>query len=603
MKTLLFLFTAAAACLAQTAVFPGGIANSSNLTVARDGVLTTLLSAQASTDTVAVVTSSAGWVPYMIATIDSEQELVTVVAGNVLTVTRAFSGTTAAVHAIGVNVAANVDAYSKMALNVEVTAIETALGANLGNVALAGWCLSPASYGGSLPATIAALPANGGSICLPCNTSYVVPSLSITTSLLLRGCGVSTSIKLANGGSGSTTAMIGAVTAGTSVIFEDVLFDGNRNNNPTSLSDGIFATGLIAFQSIRCVYQNFNANTVLGLTDIGLPVRLDGNSFVNNNTHNIIIASSSFAATFPIVVNNNFAPAIQAITSCTNATPIVCTVPIPAQLLTGQGITIEGSGVTAINGQHVITPIGSGPLYTSFSINSSTAAGASTGGIYLEGGWAVSLEKQGYGTVANNTIRGGATESIAINGSQFCAVHGNTTWLSGDSGITLTGGSAFNVLSSNVISSPWLEGIFLDGFGGASLNLLADNEIDAVSNAISGRGSGIRIGASSLGNIVRGGKTTGNPEHGVLVVSGATNTRIEEVNMEGNTGTPFSHDGSDSGTIVIDHTGVFTFAIINSSPTAFGDGSQIFVADANSTCAAGSSTGRTCFHENGGWLH
>ncbi len=35
----------------------------------------------------------------------------------------------------------------------------------------------------------------------------------------------------------------------------------------------------------------------------------------------------------------------------------------------------------------------------------------------------------------------------------------------------------------------------------------------------------------------------------------------------------------------------------------FGNGSSIFCADCNSTCSAGSSTGRTCFRENNLWVH
>jgi len=44
-----------------------------------------------------------------------------------------------------------------------------------------------------------------------------------------------------------------------------------------------------------------------------------------------------------------------------------------------------------------------------------------------------------------------------------------------------------------------------------------------------------------------------------------------------------------------------TFATMNASSPP--NGTQIYCTDCNSTCSAGSSTGRTCFRENGAWTH
>jgi hypothetical protein len=114
--------------------FPGSLDNDSTLYVAKDNIATKLISAMAIGDTVAVVASPTGWAANMIASVESEQMLVTAVAGNVLTVTRAFGGTSAAAHAQGKAFSNFVDAAYQSSLKAAVIAIETALGANLANV-------------------------------------------------------------------------------------------------------------------------------------------------------------------------------------------------------------------------------------------------------------------------------------------------------------------------------------------------------------------------------------------------------------------------------------------------------------------------------------
>ncbi len=141
MKRLALLCLSALTLSAQqvcnTAVFPGGVATDSNLLVAADNVQTVLIAPQAVTDTVLVVQSSAGWLPNMVATVGTvsagagvsliEQEKVTAVNGNVLTVTRGLAGTTAAVHIQGSVVSAYIDACYHNSMKSEVEAIETQL--------------------------------------------------------------------------------------------------------------------------------------------------------------------------------------------------------------------------------------------------------------------------------------------------------------------------------------------------------------------------------------------------------------------------------------------------------------------------------------------
>ena len=91
---------------AQTTRYPGAIDSDGSLFVVSDNVQTSLTAAMAIPDTTAIVASTTGFVPNMIATICDtststgvctawEHMLVTAAAGNVLTVTRGFAGTSA----------------------------------------------------------------------------------------------------------------------------------------------------------------------------------------------------------------------------------------------------------------------------------------------------------------------------------------------------------------------------------------------------------------------------------------------------------------------------------------------------------------------------
>lgn len=143
-----------------TASYPSSVATDANLFVARDGIQTSLSAAMAAGDAIAVVKNSTGWAINMIATVESEKMLVTAVATNVLTVSRAFGGTSAASHASGKLVSAFINCDHHEAMKKEVQAIETALGTNLSNIPSApvtnsaGYNFSAYSCDGSATCTV-----------------------------------------------------------------------------------------------------------------------------------------------------------------------------------------------------------------------------------------------------------------------------------------------------------------------------------------------------------------------------------------------------------------------------------------------------------------
>lgn len=130
---LAFVITLASA-LAQTTNYPSQLDTDANLYVAGENVTTQLLAAMGIGDSVAVVKSGTGWAVNMIATVDTEQMLVTAVTGNVLTVTRGYAGTAAAAHAANKVFANLTNAAYHNSIRSAVKAIETTLGPNLSNV-------------------------------------------------------------------------------------------------------------------------------------------------------------------------------------------------------------------------------------------------------------------------------------------------------------------------------------------------------------------------------------------------------------------------------------------------------------------------------------
>lgn len=118
----------------STPSYPTAIAGQSKLLVAVDNLQTTLSTIQLFSDHSALVVSGTGWLPNMIATVGTEQELVTAVSGNTLTVTRGYAGTSPVQHPAKTVVQNLIDSCYNNIKTAEITAIETALGVNLSNV-------------------------------------------------------------------------------------------------------------------------------------------------------------------------------------------------------------------------------------------------------------------------------------------------------------------------------------------------------------------------------------------------------------------------------------------------------------------------------------
>jgi hypothetical protein len=119
-------------------VFPSAVVNDQDLLVAKNLASSTLTAAITASDmSIPVVDGSEFTAPLVVA-IDDEYIRICSISGNTLTVCtggRGFDGSTAAAHSAGAEVQGVHAAHHHNQLAAEVKAIETALGANLGNVA------------------------------------------------------------------------------------------------------------------------------------------------------------------------------------------------------------------------------------------------------------------------------------------------------------------------------------------------------------------------------------------------------------------------------------------------------------------------------------
>lgn len=117
------------------AVFPAAVATDSDMIIAVDRQQTRLALPMSATDSSITVINPSVIAAYSLLTIDLETVKVTgPPVGNVVPVSRAFDGSTAAVHLASAVVSGFVDAYHHNRLVAEVEAIEQALGPNLSRI-------------------------------------------------------------------------------------------------------------------------------------------------------------------------------------------------------------------------------------------------------------------------------------------------------------------------------------------------------------------------------------------------------------------------------------------------------------------------------------
>lgn len=195
MKIISILLLGVASVFAQCPAapsFPDSIATDATLGIGANRIATTLKASMASDDSVAVVSSGTGWVPYMWASIDSEIAYVTAVNSNQLTMSRGCEGTTPAAHKVGATVVNQITAASHELLKHELEAVEKNTGPVISSLT---YNVSPTTTAGIQEAVNAA-PAAGTIVFIPAGVYTVSSSINITKPITIQGTGKTATIIL-----------------------------------------------------------------------------------------------------------------------------------------------------------------------------------------------------------------------------------------------------------------------------------------------------------------------------------------------------------------------------------------------------------------------
>lgn len=202
MKLFLSLILAVAA-FAQTAKFPGQVADDQHLKVAGNFVVTRLKYGVKAGDTIWTVADASRIVPHMLLTCEREIVSVTSVDGNNLTVERGFDGTAAAAHTSNREVGSYPTAWDKNVLAAEIKAMQATLSnttSSMVDIRLYGATCDGSDQNAAVMAAIA---SGAQRLFLPAGCMWKAPSSTVTVSVT---------------GENSKTSKISAATSGNYLI-------------------------------------------------------------------------------------------------------------------------------------------------------------------------------------------------------------------------------------------------------------------------------------------------------------------------------------------------------------------------------------------------
>ncbi|MFB3813414.1 MAG: hypothetical protein ACE14L_04820 [Terriglobales bacterium] len=190
--------------------------------------------------------------------------------------------------------------------------------------------------------------------------------------------------------------------------------------------------------------------------------------------------------------------------------------------------------------------------------------------------------------VQGNVLQGVATGANAVGIKIFTAA-------SNTNNILLDG----NIIKFNTTAGSGApKGIVVDPGAAHDLKNLkiTDNTIEC--NSVAGSvGLSLAQTAGTLDHVtIEGNHILNCGGTGLTIAAGPTNVKVGFNDYVNN-----ATDYADSATSFFDDVigKNFTFATL----PAAANGSRVYCSDCNATCTAGGATGRTCFRENGAWIH
>jgi hypothetical protein len=396
---------------AQTAAFPSAIAGDINLKIQANGVQTSLLSSITSTSTTASVVSCNG-IPYnFLATIDNEIVAGAYCVGNVITFStlaggcngatgRGCDGTAAASHIYGAPVSLYADAWHHNALRVEVEAIETALGVNLGNVLKNPVTLpiSATVTSGSPGITVSNsfTGSSGGAAIVASSKGNIIPTLQVTQT-------------------GSAAAIIVSSSAGDGIDVASSSGGYGINATTTTTAPAIYVadTGGNSTSAVSVTTSNGGGNALLA-TNTSFGTALAGTSsgsggygvYGTANGGTAVYGTSLSASGY----SGSFSGGKFQVTGTITGTNMVTITNSGGSgaIITGTNTAV--SGVTTLNGNAITASMG-GTAGHAFSGSQTTSVGTATA-LFSNSGTDTALYAVTTGTTPATFLGSGGTCSI-----------------------------------------------------------------------------------------------------------------------------------------------------------------------------------------------
>ena len=482
-----------------------------------------------------------------------------------------------------------------------------------------------------------AMPASGGTIYVGAGT--FTGSFSLTKPIALRcnGPRSPTILTIANAANADVVTL---ASSHTSVKF--CVIDGNRTNQTTGGAGVHINANLTDVGVSENTIQNTFAEGVATPGGGATFQAVTHNHFSNNNQS--VTGTFALAYTEPsggtgtsVDYSDNTFDESGPLTGCISISALTNNAVVGAFIVNNNKPCFVGqSAVYSTVGILLQGASGSpGSTLTEGSVSGNIVDGAPA----INNGLAIGIEENGPN--ADTSIRGNSVNSVntrcilvnnagtSTDGENF-DVTGNICDATGSLEITGTGPIAANVTGNTFGLDDPNQVILVDATSGTLTNVtVSSNTIHQVAspsfttqkaiffssnvnnstifgNTITLAGGAnqtqpaIQLTSSSnnllAGNNISGYNGSGNGAIGILISNAGSISNRIGVNNFSSVTTPVS----DSGTTTSYSLAVsFPFA----SLPAAANGSAVYCTDCNATCTAGSSTGRTCFRENGAWAH
>ena len=579
-------------CPSSSALYPSGLDGDAQLAVASNGVATYLNAALTAGATTFSPVSSAGMVANMYLSIDSE--IVFLTATSPLTIARGCDGTVAAGHLNRAAVQGRINAGYHNSLSKAVKAIEA-------NIPAGG--LSPGSYNWPAQTPGVALVALGVNQSVPLN-----PMPAGITSACVNACSVYIS-----GGTGTAEATL--VTGWTSTAI--TVTPANAHSGAWTVQSASSGIQEALISTSGLVFIPAGTYPIYG------QIAINGTAVVTCASHDSVLLGQTTTQNMLVITTGTTGNRVR-VNNCQFATA-------PQPKTAGDAIQVNGSGGVANYG-FVADGLVFQNQWNCIHIASGTHYSIVNSNFYSSINWDLFLQDTLNIDDGDSSVVGNVFDGLPTGAGVHWESGGGVKFVS-NKFLAHTYGLQFLTADGTSTSDIFIIGNSIEDFGLAGISIdrmnttgqlqeivISSNEFAPGITGTRGITLGEQGGHGGVVNVLIENNELLSSQFGIIV-SNTSGAKIDNNFVDGTTyGIYFSSGNSGllsavenqminettpyvGRAIFVDHLNIMTFLAITAVTLGPANGSQVFCSDCNSTCTANGGTGRTCFYENGAWVH